>query len=119
MSRIERTKPIVNPADLIMSDEMAQASIQKVLTQRPILEELEDEGGGSKVDYVAVIKRYKDKVTNRGTAIRAKCVECSGGALSEVRDCPITACALYPYRMGTDPGNKKTRDRLAKEGEEE
>ncbi len=81
-------------------------------------EEPDDDGGASKVDYVAVIKRYKDKITNRGTAIRAKCVECSGGMLSEVRDCAVVACALYPYRMGTDPNNKKTLDRLAK-GEEE
>jgi hypothetical protein len=70
--------------------------------------------GSSRVDYVAVIQRYQDKVSNRGTAIRAKCVECSGGALSEVRDCPITKCALWPYRMGTDPNNKKTAAKLAK-----
>lgn len=79
-----------------------------------------DDDTGPKVDYVAVIKRYADKVTNRGSAIRAKCVECSGGALSEVRECPITKCALWPYRMGTDPNNKKTAARLAAEsGEEE
>ncbi len=80
----------------------------------------DDDGAGSKVDYVGVIKRYKEKVTNRGTAIRAKCIECSGGVLSEVRECRVTACALFPYRMGTDPGNLKTLKRLAKEeGEEE
>lgn len=36
-------------------------------------------------------------------AIRAKCIDCSGGAVMEVRQCPITSCALFPYRMGKRP----------------
>ena len=36
-------------------------------------------------------------------SIRAKCVECSGGQLQEVRLCPIKKCPLYPYRMGHRP----------------
>jgi len=36
-------------------------------------------------------------------AIRAKCIDCSGGQLSEVRLCPVTTCALWPYRMGKRP----------------
>ena len=36
-------------------------------------------------------------------AIRAKCLECSAGQYSEVRQCPIADCALYPYRMGHRP----------------
>jgi hypothetical protein len=36
-------------------------------------------------------------------AIRAKCLDCSGGMLSEVRDCLVRTCALYPFRMGTNP----------------
>jgi hypothetical protein len=36
-------------------------------------------------------------------AIRAKCVDCSGGQLGEVRLCPVTTCALWPYRMGKRP----------------
>lgn len=79
----------------------------------------DDDRSGPKVDYNAVIKRYADKVTNRGSAIRAKCVECSGGALSEVRDCPITKCALWPYRMGSDPNNKKTAKKLAAQAGED
>lgn len=77
----------------------------------------EEGSSGPKVDYLGVIQRYADKVTNRGSAIRAKCVECSGGALSEVRDCPITKCALWPYRMGSDPNNKKTAKKLAAQSE--
>jgi hypothetical protein len=33
-------------------------------------------------------------------AVRAKCLDCSGGSRVEVRDCPITKCDLYPFRLG-------------------
>jgi hypothetical protein len=36
-------------------------------------------------------------------AIRAKCLDCSGGMPSEVRDCLVKNCSLYPFRMGTNP----------------
>lgn len=36
-------------------------------------------------------------------AIRAKCIDCSGGQAKEVRLCPIKKCSLYPYRMGRRP----------------
>ena len=36
-------------------------------------------------------------------AIRAYCVECSGGSTKEVKFCPIKNCPLYPYRMGKRP----------------
>jgi len=36
-------------------------------------------------------------------AIRAKCLDCSCDQIKEVRDCHITRCALYPYRMGRRP----------------
>lgn len=35
-------------------------------------------------------------------AIRAKCLDCSGGNASEVRKCPAFDCALWPFRMGTN-----------------
>ena len=31
-------------------------------------------------------------------AIRAHCLECSGGSKAEIRRCRVTDCALYPYR---------------------
>lgn len=45
-------------------------------------------------------------------AIRAKCLDCSGFQPSEVRNCEITECQLFPYRMGKNPnrvgrGNSK------------
>lgn len=43
------------------------------------------------------------KVLTPIKAIRAHCIECSGGAKKEVRECPIENCPLYPYRMGKRP----------------
>jgi hypothetical protein len=35
--------------------------------------------------------------------IRRKCIDCSADQLAEVRNCPVNACALWPYRMGENP----------------
>lgn len=43
-------------------------------------------------------------------SIRAKCVECSGGQLHEVRLCPIKECPLYPYRMGHRPKDEQVTE---------
>lgn len=42
-------------------------------------------------------------------AMRAKCLDCSGGELKQVRECPIQTCALWPYRMGKRPETTKTQ----------
>jgi len=36
-------------------------------------------------------------------AIRAKCLDCSGGSRSEVADCLVRDCALYAFRLGINP----------------
>jgi hypothetical protein len=36
-------------------------------------------------------------------AIRAKCVDCSGGSVAEARRCAITHCVLWAFRMGHNP----------------
>lgn len=36
-------------------------------------------------------------------AIRLKCYDCSGFSFSEVRQCTVTGCPLYPYRFGKRP----------------
>ncbi len=36
-------------------------------------------------------------------AIRANCVDCSGGQVAEVRKCVAVSCALWPFRMGVNP----------------
>lgn len=35
--------------------------------------------------------------------IRAKCLDCSCGQVSEVRKCAAADCALWPYRMSANP----------------
>lgn len=46
--------------------------------------------------------------------IRKHCVEiCCNGSVLAVRECPSTECALYEYRMGTNP-NYAVADRKAK-----
>lgn len=35
--------------------------------------------------------------------VRRKCLDCSGGRRGDVRTCPLSACPLWPYRMGADP----------------
>lgn len=39
-------------------------------------------------------------------AIRAKCLDCSGGSPKETRECVMLDCPLYPYRMGKSPNRK-------------
>ena len=36
-------------------------------------------------------------------AIREKCKDCTGNQLHEIRECSITTCALWAYRMGKRP----------------
>ena len=44
---------------------------------------------------------------SRGDAIRAKCIDCCGGSPAEVRRCSCIDCALWAFRMGTDPWRDK------------
>lgn len=40
-------------------------------------------------------------------ACRLKCLECSNWSSHEVKTCHIKDCALYPFRMGKNPGIKQ------------
>ena len=42
-------------------------------------------------------------------AIRANCIECSGGSRHEVRHCTVPTCPLFPYRMGMGPNTYERR----------
>jgi len=42
-------------------------------------------------------------------SVRAKCLDCSCGQPSEVRECPVHRCALWPYRFGKDPEPSPSR----------
>lgn len=53
-------------------------------------------------------KRYLGpKVTTPLTAIRAKCAECAGWSAHEIKMCTVTHCALYLYRFGKNPPEKR------------
>lgn len=56
------------------------------------------------IKYTCEVKRM---ITNPIKAIRAKCLECSCENPNEVRECPITDCALYPFRFGRNPYHKR------------
>lgn len=40
-------------------------------------------------------------------AIRKKCLDCCCGQITEVRQCTLKTCALYPYRMGHRPKDEE------------
>ena len=43
------------------------------------------------------------EIRNPVKAIRDHCLECSTGAVSEIRNCVIKSCGLYPFRLGKNP----------------
>ena len=47
-------------------------------------------------------------------AIRVKCLECQGGKPSWVKNCEITACSLFTYRLGKNPKRKGIGGRTSK-----
>jgi hypothetical protein len=51
--------------------------------------------------------RFATMITNPVKAIRANCIECSGGSVSEVAQCVMPDCPLYPFRFGRNPYRKK------------
>lgn len=48
---------------------------------------------------------------NRRQAIRACCLDCSGGSRREVRKCPFTDCPLWPFRIGTGKQDPRARNK--------
>lgn len=40
------------------------------------------------------------------TAIRFKCLDCSGNSIKEIKFCPIDDCPLHQYRFGKNPKRK-------------
>jgi len=45
----------------------------------------------------------KTKELTAMKAVRQKCLECSAWSFSEVKACPATDCALWPFRLGRNP----------------
>ena len=44
-------------------------------------------------------------------AIRAKCIDCSGGVATEARKCVAIGCPLWPFRTGDNPFRKPASDK--------
>ena len=51
-------------------------------------------------------------------AIKQKCLDCSGWSRQEVELCPLTECALYPFRLGKNPFRTRTTRTLTDEQRE-
>lgn len=47
------------------------------------------------------------QITNPVKAIRAKCLDCCCGSVTEVQLCPCADCSLYPFRFGKNPYIKR------------
>lgn len=47
--------------------------------------------------------KYRKRIKNRATAIRAYCISCMGGDTALVRECANITCPMHPFRMGKDP----------------
>lgn len=60
------------------------------------------------------IKSGRDKIT-RAQAIKLQCIECMGYQKSLVKDCPDTACPLWPFRMGKGQEHTDTPIRTNKD----
>lgn len=108
-----RVIPLVQTADAEKKGPVRRVNLQKtpeLAEKLRLLREAKEEEG--------TVARYRARVCNYRTAIRAKCVECCCGSLKEVAECRVKSCALYPFRMGENPFNKKTRERMAREAGE-
>ena len=69
-----------------------------------------DEGeriGKVPTEVPSSILALKFSAHNPQKAIRDKCLDCCCGNASEVRKCTAADCALWPFRMGTNPFRKK------------
>lgn len=51
----------------------------------------------------AMEEKYRKRIHNRTTGIRAYCIVCMGEDMAAVRDCASITCPLHPFRMGKDP----------------
>ena len=47
------------------------------------------------------------KLTNPIKAIRAKCIDCSGGSAREATNCWAKGCPIWAFRTGKNPYRKK------------
>jgi hypothetical protein len=58
-------------------------------------------------DVPLEILSQKFRAQNPLKALREKCLDCCCANAAEVRKCVAVDCALWPFRMGTNPFRKK------------
>jgi len=49
---------------------------------------------------------------NKSQAIKANCLDCSGGSPKEVTLCHIANCPLWPFRFGYSTKDKRYKKRM-------
>ena len=59
-------------------------------------------------DVASKILSLNFRAQNPTKAIRAKCLDCCCGNAAEVRKCVATDCALWPFRLGSNPFRKRS-----------
>ena len=60
--------------------------------------------------FLARGNTYQIKTLTTGKAIREFCFQCygwDGDYKKSVRECPSKNCALWPFRVGKDPGRQE------------
>ena len=50
-------------------------------------------------------------------AVKAKCLDCSGNSVKNVKECPAKDCSLWPYRFGEQPNLFTSKGENDKQGE--
>jgi len=68
-------------------------------------------------DEMRIIAKYKARISNPLSAIRAHCIECMGGGVHEVARCTSVDCSLHKLRMGQNAYDKRVMRRMEKEDE--
>mgnify|MGYP000417960840 CR=1 FL=1 len=76
--------------------------------------EAKTETGSNEVQATSrlTVKRRPGELSTPLKAVRSKCRDCCAGSRKEVRLCPVTHCALWPYRFG---GRKRAKKIVAEE----
>ena len=78
--------------------------------------------GGSGLEFLENTSRHVSdicvEVRTPIKAIRAKCMDCTCNQPKEVRECPITTCPLWPYRMGKRPNKAENVEEAEQEAGE-
>lgn len=63
-----------------------------------------------RIDTIKTEEEFNKEVsenTNVLRAIKLKCLDCSSYNTNEIKECPVSKCPLYPFRLGKNPFRKR------------